>query len=144
MAMSSGSNGDGPMSDINTTPLIDVMLVMLIMFIITLPPQTDAVPLDLPPPNHNPPPPKKPVVVDLAVASNGAIIWNGATVSESELRDYLKGINATPVDQQPEIHFAPDGNASYNDVARVLTDIKRNDKIKKLGFVGNDGFYGNI
>ena len=92
MAMqTTGSNESGePMMDINTTPLIDVMLVLLIMFIITIPPQTHAVKLDLPQDSsNNPPPPIDPVKNKIVVTRAGDILWNGAAVSPVQLRQYL-------------------------------------------------------
>jgi len=77
MAMSVGSSNDGAMCDINTTPLIDVMLVLLIMFIITIPVMTHAVKLDMPRPTNAPPPPVQPEVIDIEIDFDGTIVWNG-------------------------------------------------------------------
>src|SRR3954463_2295738 len=94
MSMSVGSpeGGDAaPLCDINTTPLIDVMLVLLIMFIITIPIMTHAVKLDMPMPNNQPPPTVRPEVIDLEVDFDGAVVWNGTVVHElSTLENYLR------------------------------------------------------
>lgn len=138
MAMSGGSDDGQPMMDLNTTPLIDVMLVLLIMFIITIPIQTHAVKVDLPinDPNNQPPPidpQKNKVVIDPA----GTITWNGAPVDKVTLQQYLeatKGINP-----EPELHFQPDPQARYARVDEVLAVIKRSG-VSKLGFIGNEQY----
>src|SRR6185295_1363730 len=114
-----GDNADGePMLDVNVTPLIDVMLVLLIMFIITIPIQTHAVKLDLPVNSDTPPPPILPVKNTVVVSAQGQILWNGTPVSEEQLRQYLE------VTQQlnpiPELHLQPDSTARYELVDRVL------------------------
>src|SRR5437764_9138940 len=90
MAMSGGSDDGQPMMEINTTPLIDVMLVLLIMFIITIPIQTHAVKLDLPQdqPNQTPPP-VDPVKNKVVITPDGQVLWNGAPVDLVRLRQYL-------------------------------------------------------
>ena len=110
MSMQMTGDSDEPMMDINTTPLIDVMLVLLIMFIITIPIQTHAVKIDLPvnQPNQVPPPinPQKNIVV---VSANGQILWNGNPVSKVQLRQYLDVTQQmNPV---PELHLQPDATA---------------------------------
>src|SRR4030081_3585529 len=120
MAMSVGGSGDGDpqvMIDINTTPLIDVMLVLLVMLIITIPIQTHAVKLDLPQQQANPPPPTTPpVVVDLEIDFDGTPIWNGTPVgSRAQLDKYFQDIsNQIP---QPEVHLRPNRLAKYDAVA---------------------------
>ena len=142
MAMAvGGGESDEPMMDINTTPLIDVMLVLLIMFIITIPIQTHAVKLDLPVQQDNqPPPPIDPVKNKIVVAANGSILWNGAPVTMPQLRSYLD------VTQQmnpiPELHLQPDATARYDLVDKVLAETKRA-KVSKMGFVGNE-YYMNV
>ncbi|MFA5968585.1 MAG: biopolymer transporter ExbD [Sphingomonas sp.] len=138
MAMSSGSEEGEPMMDINTTPLIDVMLVLLIMFIITIPVQTHAVKVDLPqnnPNNVNPPvqPDKNTIAIDPA----GVVSWNGTPVDDLTLRQYLDQTTQLPL--EPELHFQPDRVARYEVVDRVLAVIKRSG-VTKLGFVGNEQY----
>lgn len=139
MAMSVGSGGEGePMMEINTTPLIDVMLVLLIMFIITLPVMTHAVKLDMPRPNSNPPPVTEVIEpIRLDIDWDGAIIWNGSLVQLSALEGYFRVEAAkTP---QPELHVRPDRRADYDTVAKVLALAQRNG-MQRIGFVGNEQF----
>ncbi|CAA9498747.1 MAG: Biopolymer transport protein ExbD/TolR [uncultured Sphingomonadaceae bacterium] len=140
MAMSSGGTAEGePMMDINTTPLIDVMLVLLIMFIITIPIQTHAVKLDLPVnSNQNNPPPIDPVKNKVSVMPNGAITWNGAPVDTTTLRQYLD--QTQQLDPIPELHLQPHPDARYEVVNEVLAITKRA-KVEKMGFVGNESYY---
>jgi biopolymer transport protein ExbD len=133
---------DSPMMDINTTPLIDVMLVLLIMFIITLPKPTDAVKIDLPTecvlPNGDPCP--KPDVPDpvknvIYIAPNSAVTWNGETVSERMLYDNLK-LTLT-MKPQPVLVFQPDAQAPYQKVNKILA-VTRASGVENIGFVGNE------
>jgi biopolymer transport protein ExbD len=138
MAMSSGKGEGEPMMDINTTPLIDVMLVLLIMFIITIPPQTHAVKVDLPindPSQHQPiiDPVKNKVVIDPA----GVVQWNGSPVDLVTLQQYLE--TTKTMSPEPELHFQPDPAARYEKVDTVLAVIKRSG-ISKLGFIGNEQY----
>jgi biopolymer transport protein ExbD len=132
-----GENDSGePMLDINTTPLIDVMLVLLIMFIITIPIQTHAVKLDLPvnQPNQQPPP-IEPIKNKVVVTAQGEILWNGTPVSQTQLRQYLEVTQQmNPV---PELHLQPDATARYELVDEVLAITKRA-HVQKMGFVGNE------
>ena len=142
MAMSVGGGGEGePMMDINTTPLIDVMLVLLIMFIITLPVMTHAVKLDMPRPNTTPPPENQVKIepIRLDIDWDGAIIWNGTQVQMGQLESYFRREAQKPVDQIPELHVRPDRRADYDTVAKVLALAQRNGIIK-IGFVGNEQF----
>ena len=143
MAMSSASGGsDEPMMDINTTPLIDVMLVLLIMFIITLPPATHAVKIDLPQdcaPNCPPPPEILPTKNVLYVAPNDAILWNGQPVALSQLQGMLEATQT--MDPIPELHLQPDASARYDVVDRVLAVTKRAN-VSKMGFIGNELYRG--
>ena len=137
MSMSVGDRDDNePMMDMNTTPLIDVMLVLLIMFIITIPVQTHAVKIDLPVPNDNPSnvdPEKNKVMIDPA----GTITWNGTPVDLAQLAQYLEQTKALPV--EPELQVQPDPYARYIVVDNVLAVIKRSG-VGKLGFVGNEQY----
>ena len=133
MSMSMGGNEGEALCDINTTPLIDVMLVLLIMFIITIPVMTHAVKLDMPQPNNAPPPDVKPEVIDLEVDFDGAVVWNGTVVTGlSQLEQYLR--SEAGKEPQKEIHLRPDRRAKYGSVAVVLAAAQRN-HMKKIGFV---------
>ena len=123
MQTTSDNTAGEPMLDINTTPLIDVMLVLLIMFIITIPVQTHAVKLDLPidQPNQQPPP-IDPVKNKVVITRAGAILWNGQPVSPEQLRQYLEiSQQMNPI---PELHLQPDATAH----------------VEKMGFVGNEAY----
>ena len=140
MAMqTTGDNAAGePMMDINTTPLIDVMLVLLIMFIITIPPQSHAVKLDLPQNQANqPPPPIDPVKNKVVVTQAGAVLWNGAPVNLTQLRQYLDVTQQ--MDPIPELHLQPEPDARYELVDEVLAVTKRA-HVEKMGFVGNEAY----
>ena len=137
MAMSGGRDDGEPMMEMNTTPLIDVLLVLLIMFIITIPIQTHAVKVDLPQPDPN-----NRNVVDseknkIAISADGVVTWNGATVDEVTLRQYLDQTAA--MSPEPELHFQPDAAARYEVVDGILAIIKRSN-VTKLGFVGNEQY----
>ena len=136
---SESSSGGDPevMVDVNTTPLIDVMLVLLIMLIITIPIQTHAVKLDLPAGNP-PPPPVPPTVVTIDVDFDGTILWNGTAVpDEASLQQHLR--DAAKADPQPEVHLNPNKLATYKYVAHVMADAQRLG-VQKLGLVGNEQF----
>ena len=138
MAMSTGGAEGEPMMDINMTPLIDVMLVLLIMFIITIPIQTHAVKLDLPVDNtNNPPPPIDPVKNKVVITAAGQILWNGAAVNQDQLRQYLElSQQMNPI---PELHLQPEPEARYVLVDEVLATTKRA-HVEKMGFVGNEAY----
>jgi biopolymer transport protein ExbD len=127
-----------PMMDINTTPLIDVMLVLLIMFIITIPIQTHAVKLDLPQdqPNQTPPP-VDPVKNKVVITPDGQVLWNGAPIDLVTLRQYLD--LTQQMNPIPELHLQPDPNARYELVDQVLAVTKRA-HVEKMGFVGNEAY----
>ena len=133
MSMSVGENDGAEMCDINTTPLIDVMLVLLIMLILTLPVMNHAVKLDMPNPNAKPPPQQvEPVVHDLEIYSDGTIVWDGNTVPDMHtLESYF--LTESAKDPQPEIHLRPDRRAKYDVVAKVLAAAQRN-HMKRIGF----------
>jgi biopolymer transport protein ExbD len=134
------STTDGePMMDINTTPLIDVMLVLLIMFIITIPIQTHAVKLDLPvdDPNNQTPPPIEPVKNKVTIDPMGKVYWNGTPINLVTLRQYLDLTQSmNPI---PELHLQPDPQARYETVDQVLAVTKRAN-VEKMGFVGNEAY----
>ena len=138
MAMSGGREDGQPMMEMNTTPLIDVMLVLLIMFIITIPIQTHAVKIDLPQEQANqPPPPVDPVKNKLAIDAAGVITWNGNPVDLVTARQYLD--QTTRMVPEPELQFQPDAQTRYVIVDQVLAEIKRSG-VTKLGFVGNEQY----
>ena len=122
--------------DINTTPLIDVMLVLLIMLIITIPIQTHAVKLNMP--VGNPPPPlTPPEVVTLDIDFDGTLGWNGETVSTSELDARFRGAASQAV--QPEFHIRPNKLVTYKYVAHVMAAAQR-DGVTKIGLIGAEQF----
>ena len=132
-----GDNSSGePMLDVNVTPLIDVMLVLLIMFFITIPIQTHAVKLAVPviQPN-NPPPPIDPIKNVVTINSNNQVMWNGSPVTLPQLRTYLDATQQmNPI---PELHLQPDATARYELVDEVLA-VTKQAKVQKMGFVGNE------
>jgi len=139
MAMSAGQSEGEAMCDINTTPLIDVMLVLIVTLIVTLPIMTHAVKLDMPPPNPNQPPPVvKPEIIDLDIDYDGTVVWNGETVPSMDELDKRFQVEEIK-DPQPEIHLAPDRHAKYDIVARVLATAQRN-HMAKIGFVNTTEF----
>jgi biopolymer transport protein ExbD len=141
MQMTSDNAKGEPMMDMNVVPLIDVLLVLLIMFIITIPVQSHAVKLDLPvqQPNQTPPP-IDPVKNKVVVSAQGQVLWNGSPVTLRQLRSYLD------VTQQmnpiPELHMQPDSTARYELVDQVLA-VTKQARVQKMGFVGNE-YYTNI
>ena len=137
--MSMGVAGGGEMCDINTTPLIDVMLVLLIVLIFSIPIMTHAVKLDMPQANNPPPPDQiRPEVIDLEVDFDGTVVWNGTVVPNIEtLESYFR--TEARKDPQPEMHLRPDRRAKYDHVARVLAAAQRN-RMKKIGFVNTSEF----
>ena len=140
MSMSVGGGGEesAPMCDMNTTPLIDVMLVLLIMFIITIPVMTHAVKLDMPQASNPPPQDQRPEVIDLEVDFDGTVVWNGSVVpSIQTLEQYFR--QESDKEPQPEIHLRPDRRAKYGNVALVLAAAQRN-RMKKIGFVNTSEF----
>ena len=138
MSMAVAGSDDEPMMDINTTPLIDVMLVLLIMFIITIPLQTHAVKLDLPQdqPNQQPPP-IDPVKNKIVISPQDQVLWNGTPIDLALLRQYLDVTQTmNPV---PELHLQPEPTARYELVDEVLAVTKRA-RVEKMGFVGNEAY----
>ena len=135
-------NAEGePMLDVNVTPLIDVMLVLLIMFIITIPIQTHAVKLDLPVNQpQNTPPPINPIKNVVSINAQDQILWNGSPVTMPQLRNYLDATQQmNPI---PELHLQPDATARYEIVDEVLAVTKKA-HVQKMGFVGNE-YYMNV
>ncbi len=136
MSMGGGGADDEPMMEMNMTPLIDVLLVLIIMFIITIPVMTHAVKLDMPRPT-NAPKLSEPVVIQLEIDFDGTVLWNGSAVTVDDLDTYFRREAAN--DPQPELHIRPNKRASYDVVARVLAAAQRNGLLK-IGFVGNEQF----
>jgi len=125
------------MVDINTTPLIDVMLVLLIMLIITIPIQTHAVKLNMP--VGNPPPPlTPPTVITIEVDFDGTVLWNGETVPDRPTLE-ARFKNAAAMPDQPEFHLRPNKLVTYKHVAGVMASAQRNG-ITKIGLIGAEQF----
>ncbi|MXO63180.1 ExbD/TolR family protein [Qipengyuania oceanensis] len=138
MAMSGGKDDGSPMMEMNTTPLIDVMLVLLIMFIITIPVATHAVNIDLPAPSDAPDNVDvDPIKNKLVLTRNGEILWNADTINQNQLVSLLQ--ESTTINPEPELQFEPEPEASYDLSARVLNIIKGSG-VTKFGFVGNEKY----
>jgi biopolymer transport protein ExbD len=142
MSMSVGGDKQGVMCDINTTPLIDVMLVLLVTIIMTLPVQTHAVKLDMPPPTPNAPPPEPPKTIDIVIDFDDSIYWNGNQADLAQLEGYFRsefGQVQSGAQEQPEIHLRPDKRSHYDTAAKVLASAQRN-HMEKIGFVNTTEF----
>ena len=139
MGMNMGSSGDDdePMIEMNMTPLIDVMLVLIIMLIITIPIQNNAINLNMP--SGTPPPPTAPpVVVTIDVDFDGTLLWNGVVVPDrATLESKLRVVANTPT--QPEVHLRPNKLVAYKSVASVMASAQRLG-VTKIGMVGNEQF----
>ena len=137
MQVGSGGDSDDPIMDVNTTPLIDVMLVLIIMLIITIPIQTHAVKMNMPV-GPSSPPPKPPEIVRIDVDFDGTIGWNGVLVADrADLENRLAQVAALP--DQPEVHLRPNKLVSYKVVAMVMASAQRLG-VTKIGLVGNEQF----
>ncbi len=138
MAMSGGKDDGSPMMEMNTTPLIDVMLVLLIMFIITIPVATHSVDIDLPSPNPNSTPPDvDPIKNKIVLLPDNTILWNGEAIDQGGLVQNLQTSLTYAV--EPELQFEPEAQASYDLSAKVLNIIKASG-VTKFGFVGNEKY----
>ena len=138
MAVSVKGDSADPMVEPNVIPLVDIMLVLLIIFIITIPVMTHAVKLDMPqatPPTEDL---VQPEVIDLMIDFDGTILWNGTVVPSVDTLDVYFRREAQK-DPQPELHINPNKRASYDIVARVLASAQRN-HLNKIGFVGSEQF----
>ncbi|MFN2274943.1 MAG: ExbD/TolR family protein [Anaerolineales bacterium] len=138
MAMSGGKDDGQPMMEMNTTPLIDVMLVLLIMFIITIPVATHSVDIDLPSPTENPNPPDvDPIKNKIVLTPANEILWNDEAIDDHTLRTLLE--ESARMKPEPELQFEPEATASYDLSAKVLNVIKGTG-VTKFGFVGNEKY----
>ncbi|WP_338848884.1 biopolymer transporter ExbD [Massilia sp. W12] len=127
-----------PMMEVNMTPLIDVMLVLIIMLIVTIPVQNHSVNLNMPVNNVNTPPPiVEPVVHTVDIDFDGTISWNNVTVTRAELEG--KFLEAARETNQPEVHVRPNKLAEYKHVAGVMASAQRLG-VSKIGMVGNEQF----
>jgi biopolymer transport protein ExbD len=136
MAMTSGSHAGQPNSEINMTPLIDVMLVLLIIFIIALPSQTHAIKMDNPLPSPDVPT-HRPEIIDLQIDFDGTLLWNKTAIDRATLQGYI--IAEAKKSPQPEVQITVDKFADYQSVAQTLADLQRHG-LQKIGFV-NNAFY---
>ena len=142
MGMNVGGDGaeEDVIMDVNTTPLIDVMLVLLVLFIMTIPIQLHAVNLDMPVPNPNQVPPPDPKIVTLLIDFDGTLYWNETVIQRSELDAKMLEASANGVvAEQPEMHIKPHKLVEYGHVAHVMATAQRYG-MKKLGMVGNEQF----
>ncbi len=137
MSMSVGGDKSGVMCEMNTTPLIDVMLVLIVTLIVSLPIQTHAVKLDMPPPVDVPPPLVLPEVINLDVDFDDSIYWDGNKVDINQVEGYFR--TESKKDPQPEIHLRPDKRSHYDTTAKVLAVAQRNG-MTKIGFVNTTEF----
>ncbi|MCJ2181485.1 biopolymer transporter ExbD [Novosphingobium sp. 1949] len=139
MAMSGGKDDGAPMMEMNTTPLIDVMLCLLIMFIMSIPVATHSINIDLPvaTPPTNTPPPVDPIKNKVVLTKDDKILWNGNQVDGPGLVNLLQQSLQYPV--EPELQFQPEPEASYELSANVLQLIKASN-VSKFGFVGNEQY----
>jgi biopolymer transport protein ExbD len=138
MAMSGGKDDGSPMMEMNTTPLIDVMLVLLIMLMITIPPVTHMVDIDLPVDTGEPPKDTiDPVINKIVIQPTNELLWNGSPVTLDQVEQYLAQTKA--MNPEPELQFQPDPNAGYEVVDKTMAVVKRS-AISKFGFVGNENY----
>ena len=138
MALSGGQLDNAPMMEMNMTPLIDVLLVLLIMFIITIPVATHSIDIDLPVANPNPPPDMvDPIINKIVLTPRNEILWNGEPISDGTLVANLQTSLTYAV--EPELQFEPEPQASYDISAKVLNIIKHSG-VTKFGFVGNEKY----
>jgi biopolymer transport protein ExbD len=135
--MSGGKDDGSPMIEMNVTPLIDVMLVLLIMLIMTLPPITNSVNIDLPTPSTVPTNNVEPIKNKIVLSNNDEILWNGQAINDGQLVANLQQTLTFAV--EPELQFEPEPNASYDLSAQVLNIIKQSG-VTKFGFVGNEKY----
>jgi biopolymer transport protein ExbD len=135
MAFSSNSGG-GPMADINVTPLVDVMLVLLIIFMVTAPPMSHQIQVDLPQPTINPPPPpvNPPDPIKIRIDAGGGVLMNGTPIDLRSLEAQFDAVGELELDRQGKLEIDTDPEAEYDVLAKVLARAK-NAKLTKIGFV---------
>ena len=136
MAFNLHSNEDDVIMEINTTPLIDVMLVLLVMLIITIPPQMHSVNMNMP--TTTPTIVKTPTVIYLDIDKQGHFSWNGQIISREELNEKLTSLKLR-VEDQPEFHIKPDKKTHYKYLSAVMSDLQKQG-FTKVGIVGNERF----
>ncbi|MES2296984.1 MAG: biopolymer transporter ExbD [Pseudomonadota bacterium] len=146
MSMNVGSSSGGskadpePMMEVNMTPLIDVMLVLIIMLIITIPKQNHAVNLNMPNDQKSPPPLRPPVVITIDVDFDGTILWDNVIVPDRKtLEAKLAQVAAVPKEEQDEVHLRPNKLVAYSKVAGVMASAQRLG-VSKIGMVGQEQF----
>ena len=138
MAMSGGKDDGSPMMEMNMTPLIDVLLVLLIVFIMSIPIATHAIQIDLPVADPNPPPNMvDPVKNKIVLTPDNQILWNGTPITDNTLVANLQ--TSLTFSVEPELQFEPEAQASYDLSAKVLNIIKQSG-VTKFGFVGNEKY----
>ena len=142
MAVSIKGDSADPMVEPNVIPLVDIMLVLLIIFIITIPVMTHAVKIDLPRENNNPPP-VPPSVVKIYVEFDGSLMWNCSPIDHAQLRDYVAIENARAEEDRPEVHVDANRRAPYVYVANVLFTLQRGG-LQKVGFVAGESCGGEV
>ena len=137
MAMSGGRDDGAPMMEMNMTPLIDVLLVLLIVFIMSIPIATHAIAIDLPTPSPPTDVPVDPIKNKIVLTQNNDILWNGTKITSNELVSNLQ--TSLTFSVEPELQFEPEATASYDLAAKVLNIIKQSG-VTKFGFVGNEKY----
>ena len=137
MAMSGGRDDGAPMMEMNMTPLIDVLLVLLIVFIMSIPIATHAIAIDLPTPSPPTDAPVDPIKNKIVLTQNNDILWNGTKITSNELVSNLQ--TSLTFSVEPELQFEPEATASYDLSAKVLNIIKQSG-VTKFGFVGNEKY----
>lgn len=138
MAMSGGKDDGAPMMEMNMTPLIDVLLVLLIMFILSIPPATNSLNIDLPQPQPNPPEViVEPIKNKLLITADDQVLWNGNPITDGQLVTLLA--ESLRINPEPELQFEPEATASYDLSVKIVNIIKASG-VTKFGFVGNEKY----